>query len=510
MATRIESPQELLLAPPPVDAPLAAPRIRPHQKEGAVEHFADSDSGLDLTRLPVVGRILNSGLKRRYFQFSIILPSQILFWLVVFTGIFGIVEPTQNFATAITWYVWFALMFPLTLIVGRAWCVTCPFGGFGEWIQRKTFWSRKQKSLGLGWKMPKPLAEYGLVMSAGAFIAMTYLEEFFNIAGPGPTYLTSIMILGIISFSAITFVLFERRTFCRYLCPLSSLIGSAGSTGMIAGFRPKERDKCLNCQTKDCIRGGEKGYGCPWYTYPASADTNSYCGLCSECYKACPYDNVGLYAQKPLTSVVAPKKRIGMAWVVAALFGLVIFQQWNALGVYATVDGWLNTATHFPGYPNLIDYLGSIVAVTAIFAGLAFFLSKSIGLKTRVGQSFKNWFAPLMYGFIPLMGADFLARVMPKFLNNAPKAVASIASAFGQHVGWADLNILPNDWVIRLQYILVAVGAVGTLYAISRIARKDLKPLTEHASLARWIPTIFAVFVTAGLIALFFFIKGAE
>jgi NosR/NirI family transcriptional regulator, nitrous oxide reductase regulator len=244
MATRIESPEEVFQIPPRVDLPLPATRIRPHITEGVEEHFADSDPGVDLTGLPVVGRLLSQGLKRRYFQFSIILPSQILFWLVVFTGIFGILEPTKNFATTMTWYVWFALIFPMTLVLGRVWCVTCPFGGFGEWIQRKTLWSRKQKSLGLGWKMPKPLAEYGLLFSAVLFIGMTWMEEFFNIAGPGAPVLTSIMILGIISFSALTFLLFERRTFCRYLCPLSSLIGSAGSTGMIAGFRQIGRASC--------------------------------------------------------------------------------------------------------------------------------------------------------------------------------------------------------------------------------------------------------------------------
>jgi NosR/NirI family transcriptional regulator, nitrous oxide reductase regulator len=509
MATKFATPVEVIESPVRVDGPLPATRNRPPLEEGVADRFADSDSGTDLTRLPVIGRVLKLGLRKRAFQFSIILPSQILFWLVVFTGIFGVLEPTKNFATAITWYIWFALMFPLTLIIGRAWCVTCPFGGFGEWIQRKTLWARKQKSLGLGWKMPKPVAEYGLFLSAVLFATMTWLEEFFNIAGPGKPILTSFMIIGIISFSVLTFVLFERRTFCRYLCPLSSLIGTAGSTGVVAGFRPKEREKCLSCQTKDCIRGGEKGYGCPWYVYPASADTNSYCGLCSECYKACPYDNVGMYVQKPLTSVVAPKKRADLALAAAVLFGLVIFQQWNALGAYSTLDGWLNDFTHFPNYPNPIDFIVSIAAVVGILAGLAFLISR-FSLKTKIAQSFRGWFAPMMYGFIPLMGADFLARVMPKFLNNAALAMASIASAFGKEVGWADFHILSPDWLLRLQYIIVGLGTAAAVYAISRIARKDFKQLTEHPTLVGLIPTVFAVLVGAGLITLFFFMNGAE
>lgn len=510
MATKTVNPAELTDVSPTNDLPATLTRTRPPIEQGVAEHFSDSDSRADLTTWPVIGPILKLGLKRRYFQFSIILPSQILFWLVVFVGLLGVADPNKNFATAITWFIWFALIFPLTLVIGRVWCVTCPFGGFGEWIQRKTLWARKQKSLGLGWKMPKGMAEYGLMFSAILFIGMTWLEEYANIAGPGDPHLTSFMILGIITFSVLTFIFFERRTFCRYLCPLSSLIGTSGSTGMIAGFRPKNRTKCLNCQTKECMRGGEKGYGCPWYIYPASSDTNSYCGLCSECYKACPYDNISVYAQKPLTSVVAPTKRIGLAWAVAALFGLVIFQQWNALGAYTTLDNWLNTVTHFPNYPNPIDYIASIAAVVGIFALIAFLLSRSLSLKTKITSSFKSWFAPLMYMFIPLMGADFLARVMPKFFNHAAAAIASIPEAFGKQVGFADFHILSLSWLLRLQYIIMALGTVGALYAISRIAKKDMDKLTDHSTLVRVIPSVIAVVVGAGMIALYYFMQGAE
>ena len=137
------------------EATFPAPRLRTPQREGLAERFSSSDTNTDLTRLPIIGPVLSRVLNSRKFQFSIILPSQILFWLVVISGIFGTVEPTQNFGTAITWYIWFALMFPATLLIGRAWCVTCPFGGLGEWIQRKTFWKRTQKALGLGRKMPQ-------------------------------------------------------------------------------------------------------------------------------------------------------------------------------------------------------------------------------------------------------------------------------------------------------------------------------------------------------------------
>ena len=241
MAVKMVNKAEAIEAPTRAEPTLPAPRIRPPQKDGVAERFSPSDTRLDLTKLPIIGPRLEQALRSRRFQFSLILPSQILFWLVVFAGFFGTVEATENFGTTITWFVWFALIFPLTLVVGRAWCVTCPFGGFGEWIQRRTFWKRTQKALGLDWKMPESLAGYGLVISAVLFIGMTWLEEFFNIAGPGLPILTSFMVLGIIGSSTLVFLLFERRTFCRYFCPLSSLIGYGGFHRYDCRFQAEEQ-----------------------------------------------------------------------------------------------------------------------------------------------------------------------------------------------------------------------------------------------------------------------------
>lgn len=93
---------------------------------------------------------------------------------------------------------------------------------------------------------------------------LTWIEEFFNIAGPGNSAATSFMVIGIIVTALSFFLVFERRTFCRYVCPLTSLIGTVGAMGSVAGFRTRDRELCLNCTTKECMRGGENGFGCPW------------------------------------------------------------------------------------------------------------------------------------------------------------------------------------------------------------------------------------------------------
>ena len=507
-----------------VDDPIpVALRLRPAQREGLHERFAPSDPspGWDLTaRSPRLARLVKS----RRFQFFLILPNQIVFWTVIFVGLFGTVVPGLNFGTAITWYVWFCLVFVMMVVVGRAWCSMCPFGGFAEWVQRRTFWQRTQKTLGLGWKFPEPLARYGFVIPVASFVLLTWIEEFFNIAGPGSPAYTSWMVVGIVSSALIFFLLFERRTFCRYICPLSTLIGTVGSMGSVAGFRTRDREVCLSCRTKDCMRGSEKGYGCPWYTWPGSADSNLYCGLCSECYKSCPEGNVGLFVQKPLTSVVAPKRRrADVAWGIAFLWGLVLYQQVNATNGFASADSWLNHQLGFPHYPDPIDYIGFIVLAALATAGVGrlmatAFASRSANLE-RPGNfldrlsRFRSFFAPMAYGLVPVVGADYFARQLPKFLQHATRVVPALA-----HIGGFSsvrspiysFSIMTNGWIVFTQVAVVVVGTMAASWSTWKIAGRELVPVSRNALGVRLATVGFVLACGAAAAVLYVMMHAAD
>ncbi len=484
--------------PPRADPVAVAVRLRPRESRGMEQRFGPSDPprGWDLARNPHIARLLRS----RKFQFFLILPNQLIFWLVIFVGVLGSVVPGLNFGTAITWYVWFCLVFVMMVVVGRAWCVMCPFGGFAEWIQRRSFWRRTQHRLGLGRTLPEPIARYGFLLSVGSFLLLSWIEEFFNIAGPGNPVATSLMVLGIVASALTFFLLFDRRTFCRYICPLSAVIGTVGGIGSVAGFRTRDRQVCLSCNTKDCMRGGESGYGCPWYTWPGSADSNLACGLCSECYKACPSDNIGLYVQKPLTSIVAPtRRRIDVAWAIALLWGLVVFQQFNALNLYARLDSWLNRYTHFPQYPNPIDYLGLIGLAAAVTAGLAKVIQLALGRRDmnldRPGtflertSAFRSFFQPLMYGIVPVVGADYFARQLPKFLLHSPRVVPAVGHFFGAgstHSLLYHTSIATGSGIVAIQVVVIAIGTLAAMWTSWRISGRELTAIATRPLLARF------------------------
>jgi hypothetical protein len=437
---------------------------------------------------------------------------------VIFVGLLGTADPSLNFGSAITWYVWFCLVFVLMVVVGRAWCAMCPFGGFAEWIQRRTFFRRTQHALGLGLKFPEPLARLGFLLPVAAFLLLTWIEEFFNIAGPGWPGATSWMVVGIVSSALLFFLVFERRTFCRYICPLTTLIGTVGSMGTVAGFRTRDRDVCLNCATKDCMRGGENGYGCPWYTWPGSADSNLYCGLCSECFKSCPSDNVGLYLQRPLTSVVAPtRRRPDVAWSIALLWGLVLYQQFNATDSYATLDDKLNSWLSFPHYPNPVAYLGLIVlfaaATVAVVWGIGSLSARRDAKLASAGSffdrtsRFRSYFMPLAYGLIPVVGADYFARQLPKFFQHAPAVIPAVQHLVGAGSARSPLYsaaLLSDPRIITAQLVVVGLGTAGSLWATWRIVNRELVPVSRNATAVR--AAALSLVLVCGIIAAWLYV----
>ncbi|MHB1986558.1 MAG: 4Fe-4S binding protein [Acidimicrobiales bacterium] len=505
-----------------VDPVPGAVHLRPLEREGLEVRFGASDPspGLDIARNPRIARLL----RNRKFQFFLILPNQIIFWTVVFVGFFGTAVPGLNFGAAITWYIWFCLVFVMMVVVGRAWCAMCPFGGFAEWIQRRTLFQRTQKTLGLGRKFPEPLARLGFLIPVGSFLLLTWIEEFFNIAGPGNPMATSLMVIGIVGSALVFFLVFERRTFCRYICPLTSLIGTVGSMGTVAGFRTRDREVCLNCKTKDCMRGGTDGFGCPWYTWPGSADSNLYCGLCTECYKACPEENVGLFLQRPLTSVVAPKRRrADVAWAIAFLWGLVLYQQINATNIYASLDNWLNTHLAFPHYPDPVAYMGLITLLALATAGVAWAIGATFarrdvnfvrpGTLTDRGSRFRAFFLPLSYGLIPVVGADYFARQLPKFFKHAPRLVPAVQHVFGYsgaHSPIYSTRLLVNPSIVAVQVGVIALGTVGGLWATWRIAGRELAPLSRNPIALKMASLVFVIVCGAAAAVLYVAMHAAN
>jgi polyferredoxin len=98
-------------------------------------------------------------------------------------------------------------------------------------------------------------------------------------------------------------LLFERRVFCRHVCPVGGFIGLY-SMFFPLELRVRDPAVCREHRTKDCYLGNAAGYGCPWMEQPWKLDRNAYCGLCGECLRTCPRDNVRVSLRRPGTDLL--------------------------------------------------------------------------------------------------------------------------------------------------------------------------------------------------------------
>ena len=480
--------------------------------------------GYDLTRIP----LLAWWLRRRSWQFQLILPNQILFWVVILVGFFGAPVFDDNFGTTITWFVWFSLVFLLILATGRGWCAVCPFGGLAEWLQRGRLWHRKGAAgsgLGRGRPAPAWLARYGYVTTAVMFGVLTWVEEYYQVADTASPAATSWTVIGIISFALGAFLFFERRAFCRYLCPLGGLIGVLGAGAPVTGFRSRDREVCHACTTKDCLRGRDGSYGCPWFNWPGASETGINCGLCGECFRSCTSDNVGLYVEKPLAALARPQdRRADVAWTVALLGGIMVHQHLHETTWWENLDDWANGLVALPHGPNpvlfvLLTAVYTAALVVPVWAARQLLYRRPPGGLPRRGTSFtyrtspfRAFFLPAFYAVVPLLGCDFLAVEMLGFMQDSPKVVPAAGRLLGLVSGESSLTefqILGTAGVVRLQMALLVAGALASAAVFWRTAGAEIAPVTRAPRLVQFGGAFFMLLGGVLLAWYYSFTQGA-
>jgi polyferredoxin len=129
------------------------------------------------------------------------------------------------------------------------------------------------------------------------------------------------IVLAAMMFAAVGLsIVFERRAFCRYLCPVGGFIGIYSQAAPIE-LRIKDKQVCANCKDKPCYNGSAAGYGCPWEVFPGGLNKNTYCGLCMECIRTCSHDNIAVNMRPFSADLAKPSTRMDEAFKAFIMLG---------------------------------------------------------------------------------------------------------------------------------------------------------------------------------------------
>jgi len=425
--------------------------------------------------------VLNYGavkrvLRWRGFQFAIQLPNVLVYVLVILAGLYGTQTSTENFATVVTWIIWWAAIVFTFVFAGRLWCLMCPFSAMAEWLQRAALWSVKRQTFGLGWKWPHRLRN--LYVPTLLFLVLTWADHQFGLVG-SPLY-TAYFVMVILAGAVVVSVLFERRTFCQYVCPIGGLIGIY-SLFASAELRAASRKVCREHQEKNCLLGRELvGYGCPVREYPGNMDDNFSCTLCTECIKTCPKDNIAINLRPFARDLVTlNEKRLGldMSILAVVLLGLPTFQTIVMIGPW---EGWMAKLQQTLGLPpvavfTLAFLISTLLIPLGLFAGTAL-LTRLLARGHDV--TFRRLFMNFAFSFVPIGLMMHLAHNVKHLFGEGQTAIPVLSDPFGW--GWnlfgtAGLSLESPFTIARLtevQFALLIVGQGFATYVAYRIAHR--------------------------------------
>lgn len=412
---------------------------------------------IELTR----NRFLKNILVNRYPQLAMFIVMLMGYIFAILAGLIGTPVGSHNFSIVFVWIAWWAILILVAVpFFGRGWCAVCPIPLPGEWLQRGAVLAppyKKPKWLNL--RVPRMFRNMWLQNISFLLLALfsSVLLTTPNITG---------IVLAAMLFAAIGLsMVFERRAFCRYLCPVGGFIGIYSQTAPIE-LRIKDKQVCASCEGKPCYNGSSAGYGCPWDVFPGGLTKNTYCGLCMECIRTCPHDNIAVNLRSFSADLATPSTRMDEAFKAFIMLGSSMIYAGVLLGPWGMVkDAAYNVGTS-------AWFLYAVAFLAMIFIVLPGLFSLGL-LQSKSSLSIKRRFASLSTALIPLGLMFWVAFSLSFVLTNASYIIAALSDPLG--LGWNMFGTADAVWQPMLTTLLApaqTLALVGGLIWSARTAQK--------------------------------------
>jgi hypothetical protein len=432
-----------------------------------------------MTRFPVNrNAVMSRLLKSRVPQLVLTTIALGGFLLAILAGAVGTPVGSRNFAIIFVWIAWWAALILVAVpVLGRGWCSICPIPAPGEWLQRGSLLGPRGGGVGYDRRWPKLLR--GMWLQNGAFL----LLALFSAVVLTQPVVTAFILLGLLALATVTSLVFERRSFCRYLCPVGGFIGLYSKLAPVE-VRVADPAVCSTCKQKSCYNGNENGYGCPWLVFPRAISKNTHCGLCLECLRTCPNSNMVLSLRPPGSDLDGREERkldeayksfimLGSALVYAA----VLLGPWGhlraaAYSIWSTA--WISYAATF--------LLTVLVLMPGLFLGAVWLGDRLAG----TGRPMRRSFVAYGHALIPLGLASWVAFSLAFVGTNFSYVLPVLSDPMGW--GWNLLGTATYPWtpymsgmLPLLEVVVLLIGLAWSSQVAQRVARSGGNGSTWHA-----------------------------
>jgi len=450
-------------------------------------------NALDLLRWPV----LNTVLRSRWPQLLVRVAALAGFLIAVLTGLLGTPVGNHNLGIVLVWIAWWTIMMLVALpFFGRGWCSICPIPMPGEWLQHGALLTPRRNGAGL--KKAWPARFKNIWLQNGAFSAVAVCSA---VVLTQPR-ITAVVLLAFLFVAIGTSLVYERRAFCRYLCPVGGFIGLYSQLAPVA-IRVKNKATCVAHTEKSCYRGSADGAGCPWMLYPGALAKNTYCGMCMECVRTCPHDNIAVTLRPFGADLRSPAgRRLDEAFKGFIMLGAAMVYSAVMLGPW----GDLKMAAYDIGSARWFAYAFAVlVFINGVLPGL--FLAAVSAGRALAGstQTVKRSFIAFSYALVPLGLMAWIAFSLSFVFASISYLWPTMSDPFG--VGWNLFGTVHASWqpyltrsVPTLQALVLVAGFTWSAVTAHRIAGEEHE---QRAALLQAAPVIVCCFLfTASLMGL--------
>ena len=427
------------------------------------------------------------------------------FWLVMMAvfvpvTIMGFIGP-QTRDSSITLNLFWAWWWPFSLlllpIIGSFWCAVCPFMITGEWIRKISLWIWPRQLL--SWPT-KWLNRWGAWILWAGFVGIYLWEKLWNL--PHTAYLSSWLLVIITAGASICSLIYERRLWCRYLCPIG------GMNRLFAKLAPIElrstQQMCgSQCNTLGCYKGGETTMatfpealpsegqetdGCPLYSHPAKLKDNRDCVLCMTCLKACPNRSVQLNLRFPAADILENDDHGFWAEValMLLLFGGAFLQYSHVLLCWV---GWGDLSI------DSEDLFISLPVVT-ILLSIPFVTTYLTHKLTRLFDPQMPDYLTVIYAYLPMTLGINLAYYIPSAITEA----GDIFPMISQNLGLRGVSLPTLTWsmdvAIFLQGLTLLLVLLLSFFPLLKLTQRPLSNNLPHIGLMSGFILVFLNLIT--------------
>lgn len=452
---------------------------------------------------------INKLLEKEYFPVAFRIITLLSFIALVWIGFSGsrmdikflrLLSQT-NLSTSFVWRIWWPLIILFSILVGRIWCMACPvemitsfFAGVGlKW--KRPSW------LTSGWVIP---VLYGIIVIAG--ITIVEIDRV-------PKY-TSIYLLSIIGLSVLSGLIFEKNTFCRYICPVGYLLGIFSKMAYW-GWRVKNRAFCGNCSDKSCIKTAYtykiSSKSCGVGLFPANIENNDQCLLCGGCLKTCRANSNG-NPGRPNPSLVKTGFAEGLTssgplliaeWFFLFLLTAHLIDEISEYRIIADMGSYI-------GHGSLMNYSGltpglhkNVLASIYLFVVLPvllWFAPYMILIISRIKLSVKDYLKNFSIALVPVIAGLFTGLIIMEIVTRLPyykyifHDIRGIDTA--RKIITRQITIPPPsdvlEWVLFI--VMIAASLAGVLISFN-VIRKQKQRLNLHDSAFPVLVALPVIFV---------------